>query len=134
MARWSKRRAGQPKARDGLYWRRTDEAQAVGALVAAARRVEKQKGDPFHGTIRMLRGQGRSERTDALDYVVRGRAIGGFAVVAYPAKYGNSGVMTFIVNHDGQVFERDLGPKTPSLAAAMRRFAPGKDWAPVQPR
>ena len=68
----------------------------------------------------MLKGQGKNAESGAFDYVVHGRAIGGFAVVAYPAKYGNSGIMTFIVNQDGKIYQADLGPETrrrPSDAA-----------------
>jgi len=79
----------------------------------------------------MLRGQAKTADTPALDYVVRGRAIGGFAVVAYPAKYGSSGIMTFIVNQDGKVFQADLGPQTGEKAGAMQRFDPGKGWSSV---
>ena len=62
---------------------------------------------------------------------MHGRAIGGFAVVAYPAKYGSSGIMTFIVNQDGKVFQADLGPDTQARQAQMKRFDPGKGWSPV---
>jgi hypothetical protein len=62
---------------------------------------------------------------------VHGRAIGGFAVVAYPAKYGNSGIMSFIVNQDGKVFQADLGPRTQATARAMQRFDPGAGWSPA---
>ena len=80
----------------------------------------------------MLKGQGANATSGAFDYVVRGRAIGGFAVVAYPAKYGNSGIMTLIVNHDGEIYQADLGPKTADRATRMQRFDPGKGWAPVK--
>ena len=79
----------------------------------------------------MLKGQGANARSGAFDYVVRGRAIAGFAVVAYPAKYGNSGIMTFIVNQDGKVYQADLGPKSAEQAAKMQRFDPGKGWGAV---
>jgi hypothetical protein len=66
-----------------------------------------------------------------MDYIVRNRMIGGFAAVAYPANYGNSGVMTFIVNHDGVVYQKDLGPKTAETARAMTRFDPAPGWTVV---
>jgi hypothetical protein len=81
----------------------------------------------------MLKGQGASAGGPAFDYVVHGRAIGGFAMIAYPAKYGSSGIMTFMVNQDGKVFQRDLGPDTQAKASAIRRFAPGKGWSPESP-
>ena len=62
---------------------------------------------------------------------MKGRAIGGFAVVAYPAKYGNSGIMTFIVNQDGKVYQADLGPKSAEQASKMQRYDPDKSWTPV---
>jgi hypothetical protein len=67
----------------------------------------------------------------ALDYVVRGRAIGGFAVVAYPAKYGSSGIMTFIVNQDGKVLQTDLGPNTAASVASIQRYNPDNTWTPA---
>jgi hypothetical protein len=79
----------------------------------------------------MLQGQGAHARGGALGYVVKGRMIAGFAAVAYPAQYGNSGVMTFIVNHDGTVFQKDLGPDTATQARAMTRFDPGEGWTPI---
>jgi len=79
----------------------------------------------------MLRRQGLDASTGELEYVVRKRGIGGFAVVAWPAKYGNSGVMTFIVNHEGVVFERDLGADTQAVATGMKQYSPGKGWTRV---
>ena len=75
-----------------------------------------------------MKGQAASARGGAYDYTVKGRTIGGFAVIAYPAKYANSGVMSFIVNHDGTVYEKDLGPDTVNLARAVTRFDPGPGW------
>ena len=82
----------------------------------------------------MLQGQGKNAASGALDYVVRGRAIGGFAVVAYPAKYGNSGIMTFIVNQDGKIYQADLGPDTQARALTMQEYDPRPSWSPVDPR
>jgi hypothetical protein len=76
----------------------------------------------------MLKGQGNNAQSAAFDYVVHGRGIAGFAVVAYPAKYGNSGIMTFIVNQDGKVYQSDLGPSTHERASRMQRFDPGDGW------
>ena len=132
--------ASTPGKKNGLYWRaKAGEAPSpLGSLVASASGegyAKEKKPTPFHGYyFRPLNGQGPDALTGELDYVVRGRAIGGFAVVAWPARYGNSGVMTFIVNHDGTVYESDLGPKTQSLASGMKRFNPGKGWARVPAR
>ena len=121
--------------RDGLYWETTaDEPPSpLGPLVVQARR-EGYKGTagkpvPYHGYYyKMLTGQGPDAPDGAYDYVVRGKMIGGFALVAYPAQYGVSGIMTFIVNHDGVVYEKDLGPNTAATAQSMTKFNPDKTW------
>jgi hypothetical protein len=80
----------------------------------------------------LLTGQGKDASGGAYDYLVRGKMIGGFGVVAYPAQYGSSGIMTFIVNHDGVVYQKDLGPKTASVAQSMTKFNPDKTWTAVK--
>jgi len=121
--------------RDGLYWPTTagEPPSPLGSFVAqATREGYAKKGSaptPYHGYYyKLLDGQGKNAASGALDYVVRGHAIGGFAVVAYPAKYGNSGIMTFIVNQDGKVYQSDLGPQTEVRVSAMRRYDPGPGW------
>jgi hypothetical protein len=79
----------------------------------------------------MLKGQGKSAQSGAFDYVIRGRAIAGFAAIAYPARYGNSGIMTFIINQDGKIYQSDLGPGTREKATRMQRFDPGAGWSPT---
>ena len=79
----------------------------------------------------MLKGQAASAGGAAYDYVVGGHAIGGFALVAYPSRYGSSGIMTFIVNQDGKVFQSDLGRDTTARAQAMQRYDPGPGWSPA---
>jgi hypothetical protein len=84
---------------------------------------------PYFGYYyRLLRAQGADAPGGAYDYVVRGKMIGGFALVAYPGNCGNSGVMTFIVNHDGVVYQKDLGPDTAAAARAITRFDPDNTW------
>ena len=105
----------------------------MGPLVALARREGyKRAADkpvPYHGYYyKMLTSQGPDAPGGAYDYVVRSKMIGGFALVAYPAQYGASGIMTFIVNHDGVVYEKDLGPNTPATAQSMTKFNPDKTW------
>jgi hypothetical protein len=124
--------------RDGLYWptKAGEPPSPLGELVVQAAgegyKVKQGEPTPYHGYhYRMLAGQGKDAAGGSLDYVVRGRAIGGFAVIAYPAKYGSSGIMTFIVNQDGKVFQADLGPGTAAKAAAIKRFDPGTSWSPV---
>jgi hypothetical protein len=121
--------------RDGLYWETTaDEPPSpLGALVAQARREgykrTASKPIPYHGYYyKMLTGQGPKAPGGAYDYVVRGQMLGGFAMVAYPAQYGSSGIMTFIVNHDGVVYQKDLGPNTTAVAQSMTKFNPDETW------
>jgi hypothetical protein len=121
--------------RDGLYWATTanEPPSPLGSLVARAR-GEGYKGTaskpvPYHGYYyKILTGQGPKAPDGAYDYVVRGKMIGGFAMVAYPAQYGSSGIMTFMVNHDGVVYEKDLGPNTTATAQSMARFNPDETW------
>jgi hypothetical protein len=84
---------------------------------------------PYHGYhYRILKRQGPDAQGGAYDYVAQGKMIGGFALVAYPASYGNSGVMTFLVSHDGVVYQKDLGPETAAAAQKITQFNPDKSW------
>ncbi|MDH4180761.1 MAG: DUF2950 domain-containing protein [Betaproteobacteria bacterium] len=127
-----------PGKRDGLYWKaKAGEPESpLGPLLAHASAQgytkAKQGPTPYHGYLfRLLDGQGKPGAPDAVDYVVRGRTIGGFAAVAYPAKYGNTGIMTFVVNHDGVVHQADLGPKTAAIAGKTKRMVLGPAWTRV---
>ena len=120
---------------DGLYWKTADNepASPIGPQVADASTsgYEFQQGQaaPFHGYyFRILTKQGAAAKGGARDYVVNGQLARGFAFVAYPAEYRNSGVMTFIVNQDGVVYEKDLGPDTAKLGAAMSDYNPDSTW------
>ena len=122
--------------RDGLFWE-TPPGQPpspLGDLVVRARaegyRRDKSGGPtPYHGYLyRILTAQGPAAPGGAYDYITRGHMIGGFALVALPAEYGVSGVMTFLVNHDGVVYQKDLGPKTRPTALAMKTFNPDSTW------
>lgn len=121
--------------RDGLYWevKQGEEPSPFGALVAHAR-AEGYKGTAgkptaYHGYYyKILTGQGANAAGGAYDYVVRGNMVGGFGMVAYPAQYGASGIMTFLVNHDGVVYEKDQGSNTAQTIAAMTKFNPDKSW------
>jgi Protein of unknown function (DUF2950) len=127
----------RPGKKDGLYWpaQSRDDESPLGELAASAAaegyRVGPQRM-PYHGYYyKVLTRQGANAPGGALDYVVRGNMIGGFALVAYPARYRNSGVMTFLVNHQGNVYEKDLGPDTASIAAGMTAFNPDNTWRRV---
>jgi hypothetical protein len=128
--------------RDGLYWPTTgSEPQSpLGPLAAEAAlagyRTSSQGGEasknPYHGYyFRMLTEQGQNAPGGSYPYLVNGRLIGGFAVIAWPAKYGASGYKTFMVSHDQIVYEADLGPDTAKLVGAIRSFDPGKRWSKV---
>ncbi len=81
--------------------------------------------------VRILKGQGSGAPGGALSYVVKGKMMGGFALIAYPAEYGNSGVMTFMVNHSGTVYQKDLGRRTGSIAKRIELFDPDQTWKKV---
>jgi hypothetical protein len=130
-----------PGKRNGLYWETQpgEEPSPLGELVAGARAEgyrksgSKQGPIPFHGYyFRMLAKQGKHASGGAFDYVVKKNMIGGFAVIAYPAAYGSSGVMTFMVNHEGVVYEKDFGRNTAKTATAMMSFDPDTTWKRVE--
>ena len=120
--------------KDGLYWPTPDGAKPspLGPLVAKAHAAGYDQ-QPYHGYYyRILTAQGSHAQDGAYDYVVRGRMMGGFALVAYPARWGASGVMTFIVNQAGVVYEKNLGPRTAVLARHVARFDPDPTWQQVK--
>jgi DUF2950 family protein len=123
--------------KDGLYWPDDGDTSPLGELAARASTEGYNTGPdpaPFHGYyFRILTRQGAHAAGGAFSYVVKGKMIGGFALVAYPAEYGNSGVMTFVVNHKGDVFQKDLGPRTDALAKQMMSFDPDQTWKKVDP-
>jgi hypothetical protein len=127
-----------PGKEDGLYWPdvQGSDASPLGEFFAEAAKQGYRVGGgrtPYHGYYyKILTKQGAAAPDGELDYVVRGKMIGGFALVAYPAEYENSGVMTFIVNHNGQVYQKDLGPHTARLAERMMSFNPDNTWKKVE--
>lgn len=122
---------------DGLYWEadaaRGEEASPFGPLVAeAAPYLNRKAGAPYRGYhFKVLTSQGKSAPGGAYNYVINGRMIGGFAMVAYPAAYGDTGVMTFIVSHAGKIYETDRGQNSVATGAAMTAFNPGPGWKEV---
>jgi hypothetical protein len=134
---YAQRFISEPDKKDGLYWptAQGEEQSPLGELFAEASRQGYRAGEgrsPYHGYYyKILTKQGPAATGGAVDYVVRGKMIGGYALVAYPAEYRNSGVMTFIVNQDGTMFQKDLGPDTAKIAEAMTSFNPDKTWSKV---
>jgi DUF2950 family protein len=126
-----------PGKKDGLYWPTSgnEDPSPLGELVAQATQQGYRVGGeraPFHGYyFKILNKQGPAAPGGALNYVVSDKMIGGFGLVAYPASYRNSGVMTFIVSHDGVVYQKDLGPKTAQIAERMTSFNPDGSWTAV---
>ncbi|KRE00663.1 hypothetical protein ASE61_19530 [Bosea sp. Root670] len=136
---YAQRIFSQAGAKDGLYWESAQGAEQspLGELAADAAaegyRVGKIR-QPFHGYyFKILKRQGPAAPGGAIDYVVGGKMIGGFGLLAYPADYGRSGMMSFMLNHTGTVYQKDLGPGTIRTAARTQSFNPDKSWEKVTP-
>jgi hypothetical protein len=137
LSEYAQKFFSDPDKKNGLYWP-TDENETpspLGVLVAEAsqegftRRSAGQPPTPFHGYhYRLLMSQGPHAPGGPAEYLVNGHLIGGFGFVAYPTQYGNSGIMTFMTNHDGVLYQRDLGPDTRKIAQSMTSFDPGPEW------
>ncbi len=130
---YAQRIISTPGKQDGLYWRNSDGTPGGPISEAVARALEEgynvDTRSAYHGYyFKILKGQGPAAPLGQLDYVIKGIMIGGFALIAVPAEYGVSGVKTFIVSHDGIVYEKDLGPNSLSLAKAIERYNPDKTW------
>lgn len=125
-----------PGKKDGLYWEGEPDTLAPKAFADAAAallQAQGKKAAPYHGYFfHILKAQGPDAQGGAVDYVVKGSMIGGFALVAWPAEYAVSGVKTFIVNHQGVIYEKDLGATTATVARQMTRFNPDKTWNKVE--
>jgi len=117
---------------DGLYWTsdpaKGQDVSPFGPLVADG--ASHDRGDPYHGYyFKILTGQGPSAPGGKYSYVINGRMVAGFGLVAWPADYASSGVKTFIINHYGELYEKDLGANTSATARAMTEYNPDKTWA-----
>jgi len=142
FADYARRFVSTPGKKDGLYW--ATEAgkpeSPLGPLVAVAasegygqKGAKAQTQQAFHGYYyKLLTSQGKNAAGGAYDYMVGDKLLGGFAIVAWPARYRVSGVTTFIVNHDGVVYEKDLGANGASVASAMSRYNPDPSWRKAQ--
>jgi hypothetical protein len=140
---YAQRLRSTPGTHDGLYWpsKAGDEQSPLGPLVAQARvegyrhktKILTDEQTPYHGYyFEILTKQGKQAPGGKYDYVINGRMIGGFALVAWPAQWGNSGVMTFIVNQQGNVCQKNLGPKTSSVANGITAYDPDDTWTLVK--
>ncbi|MBX5461261.1 MAG: DUF2950 domain-containing protein [Steroidobacteraceae bacterium] len=132
---YAQRIISTPGKRDGLAWRTADGHWEGPIGERIARAIEQgytSRADPYHGYyFKVLKGQGASAPLGAMDFVIDGLMIGGFALMAAPAQHGETGVKTFIVSHDGVVYEKDLGPDTLQAFAAATRFDPDGTWSRV---
>jgi len=136
QAIYAQRIISSPGKKDGLYWPTSgnEPPSPLGEAVAEATQHGNRPGagEPYHGyRYKILLRQGPTAPGGAVDYIVKGDMIGGFAAVAYPAEYGNSGIMTFIINHEGDIYEKDLGEGTARIASQMTSFNPDHTWRKV---
>ena len=133
---YAQRIISTPGTQDGLAWQNSDGSWGgpIGEKVAEAiARGYTNRAEPYHGYFfKVLKGQGANAPLGEMDFVVKGAMIGGFALIAFPAQYRNTGVKTFMVSHDGVVYEKDLGPKTGELANQIELFNPDRTWTPVE--
>lgn len=140
VSEYAQKITSTPGQKDGLYWERSaadNKDSPLGKLFAdaasegyAAKTGTVKSATPFHGYYyKILFSQGASAPGGRFNYIINGNMIAGFALVAYPATWGNSGVMTFVVNQEGRVYQKDLGPRTGAIAAAMTQYNPDATWA-----
>jgi len=127
---YARRLLSSPGKKDGLYWEAAagQPASPLGPAVAKAQAGSSTPDGHYGYNFRLLYAQGPAAPGGARDYIVNGRMIGGFAAIAWPVRYGETGVMTFIVSQGGDVYQRDLGPETAQRVAAIVTFNPDKDW------
>jgi len=134
LTQYAQRIISTPKKQDGLSWQNPDGSWGGPVGEAAAKFMEQgySRGEPYHGYyFKVLRGQGPAAPLGEIDFVVNGVMIGGFALAAAPAQYRVTGVQTFIVSHDGIVYQKDLGANTLSIFKSLERFNPDKTWRPT---
>ena len=136
VRKFAQRLVSSPGKQDGLYWEPAatgGEESPFGPRMAEYLAEGRQPRDPYHGYyFRVLTRQGNRAPGGSYNYVINGNMIAGFALVAFPAKYGNSGVMTFLVSHHGKVYQKNLGPQTRKIAAKMQVYNPDSTWSEVK--
>jgi len=130
---YAQRIISTPGKQDGLFWRNADGSEGGPISEAVAKAIQEgyavDTASAYHGYyFQVLKGQGPDARLGEMDYVIRGAMIGGFALIATPAEYGVTGVQTFIVNYNGIVYQKDLGPESLSIARKIDRYNPDKTW------
>jgi len=137
LQQYAQKFGSSPGKRDGLYYptKAGEPASPLGPRFEAALKAGYGKGESggaYHGyKYRILKAQGADAKGGAYDYLAKGAMIGGHAMIASPVTYGNSGVMSFMVSHDGMLYEKDLGPDTAAIAGKITKFNPDKTWKPV---
>ncbi|MCW5773224.1 MAG: DUF2950 domain-containing protein, partial [Rhodospirillaceae bacterium] len=142
LKKYATRIKSHPGQRDGLYWetKEGEEASPMGALVAEAEALGYQpgyrlsrRGQPYFGYyFRLITRQGPAAPGGRYSFVVNGNMIAGFAMIAYPAQWGNTGIMTFLVSHHGAVYQKNLGPRTAEIAPNIVEYNPDASWAEVK--
>jgi len=127
--------SSSPGKQDGLYWptQQGEPPSPLGPAFIKASSRSAEKGAYYGYHYKLLTSQGPHAPGGAYDYLTHGRLFGGFAVVAWPVRYDDTGIKTFMVSHSGQVYERDLGPDGAAIAEAMKSFDPGPGWKKVAP-
>ncbi len=135
LLKYAQKIASTPGKQDGLFSDGAAEVLVAPAFAAASpadRSMDGRKSEPYHGYyFQVLKAQGPDAAGGAFEYVVSGKMIGGFALVAWPAEYGISGIRTLLINHEGVVYEKDLGSGTAFKARQMTKFNPDKTWRPA---
>jgi len=132
---YAQRIVSSPGAKDGLYWEepKGESSSPLGRLRGFPESVTASGQQVFDGySFRILTAQGTDARGGSRNYVTNGRMTGGFAVIASPAKYADSGIMTFILNRDGVVYQKDLGEKTADVVASIKEYNPTDGWTPAE--
>jgi len=141
VSEYAQKLQSEPGKFDGLFWEVAEgqPQSPLGPLFAEAKaegykaKGATEKPSPYHGYYyRILTRQGANVPGGKYDYIINGNMIAGFALVAFPAQYGSSGIMTFVVNHQGKIFQKDLGPKTSEIAEKMKEYNPDSKWELVQ--
>jgi hypothetical protein len=135
VSAYASKLTSSPGKRDGLYWptKAGEPPSPIGPALAAAGAGGASTDGYFGYRYKLLTSQGPHAPGGKYDYVVKGKLFGGYAVIAWPVRYGDTGVKTFMVSHDGQIYERDLGPATAAQAGATKIFDPGPGWEKVSP-